>query len=108
MVAAVVGRENAQQKLSAHSGVGGIARGKLQISSVLNGQNIFVKRRGVRVLGRGRVNRAAGGLNAKLFGRAKSSSRGLKGRRLGSRPAFECQCGQVRGIGHRTKHGVAA
>ena len=89
MIAAVVGRKNAEQKLSAHSGIGGIARGELQVGSVLDGQNIFVKRRGVGVLGRGGVNRAAGGLNAELFRRAKSIARGLKRRRLGIRPAFE-------------------
>lgn len=107
VVAAVVRRENAEQKLAAHAGVGRIARGELQVGGVLNGQNIFVKRRGIRVLGRGRVNRAAGGLNAKLFGRAKRISRSLKCRRLGRRPAFECQRGEVRGISHRTKNGVA-
>jgi hypothetical protein len=104
----VVGRENAEEKLSAHSGVGGISGGKLQVSSVLNGQNVFVKRRGVGVLGRGRVDRSADGLRAELFGRAKSSSRGLKCRRLGGRPAFERQRGKVRGILHRGKHGIAA
>ena len=104
----MVGREDAEQKLSAHSGVGGVARGELQVGGVLNSQNIFVKCRGVGVLGRGRVLRPADGLGAELFGRAKSSSRGLKCRRLGGRPAFECQRGKVRGILHRGKHGVAA
>ena len=108
MVAAVVGREDAEQKLAAHSGVGGVARGKLQVGGVLNGQNVFVKRRGIRVFGRGGVNRAADGLRSELFGRAKSSSRGLKCRRLGGRPAFEGQRGKVRGILHRGKNGVAA
>ncbi len=108
MIAAVVGRENAEQKLSAHSGVGGVARGELQVGGVLDGQNVFVKRRGVRVLGRGRVLRSADGLGAELFGRAKGTARGLKGRRLGGRPAFECQRSQVRGILHRGENGVAA
>jgi hypothetical protein len=35
MVAAVVGWENAEQKLSAHSCVGGVARGELQVGGVL-------------------------------------------------------------------------
>ena len=108
MVAAMVGREDAEQKLSAHSGVGGISGGELQVGGVLNRQNVFVKRGGIGVLGRGGVNRAADGLGAELFGRAKSSSRGLKCRRLGGRPAFECQRGKVRGILHRGENGVAA
>ena len=108
IVAAVVGRENAEQKLAAHAGVGGIARGKLQVGCVLDGQNIFVKSGGVGVLGRGRVFRSACGLNAELFGRAKGSPRGLKCRRLGGRPAFECQRGKVRGILHRGQNDVGA
>jgi hypothetical protein len=55
VIAAVGGRENAEQELAARSGVGVIACGKLQVGGVLDGQNIFVKRRGVRVLGRGGV-----------------------------------------------------
>jgi len=108
VIAAVVGRENAEQKLSAHSDVGGVARGELQVGGVLNRQNVFVKRRSIGVLGRGGVFRSAGGQNAKLFGRAKGSSRGLKCRRLGGRPAFECQRGKVRGILHRGQNDVGA
>ena len=108
VISAVVGREDAEEKLSAHSGVGGVARGKLQVGGVLNGQNVFVKRRGIGVLGRGGVLCAADLLHAVLFGRAKSSPRGLKCRRLGGRPAFEGQRGKIRGILHRGKHGVAA
>lgn len=99
MVAAVVGWEDAQQKFSAHSGVGRVAGRPFQIGGVLNGQNIFVKRGGVGVFGRGRVLCAADGLGAELFGGAKSISRGLKCRGLGIRPALEFEHGKVRGIG---------
>ena len=55
MVAAVVGRENAEEKFTAHTGVGGVGRGPLQIGGVLNGQNVFVKRGGVGGFHAGRL-----------------------------------------------------
>ena len=101
MIATVVGREDAEQKLAAHTGVGGVAGRPFQIGGVLNGQNVFVKRGGVGVLLRGGVLRAADGFDPVLFGRAKTVAGGLKGRGLGVRPAFELERGQVRGVGGR-------
>jgi len=108
VVAAVVGRENTEQKFAAHAGVGGVAGRPFQIGGVLDGQNKFVERGGIGVLLRGGVFRAADLLHAVGFRRAKAVARGLEGRGLGIRPAFLLERGQVRGIGHRAKHGVAA
>ena len=108
MVAAVVGREDAEQKFAAHAGVDGVAGRPLQVGGVLDGQNKFVKRGGVGVLLRGGVFRAADLLHAVGFRRAKGVARGLKGRGFGIRPAFLFERGQVRGILHGAKHDVAA
>ncbi len=108
VVTAVVGREDAQQKFAAHAGVGGVAGRPFQIGGVLDGQNKFVERGGVGVLLRGGVLRAADLLHAVGFRRAKGVARGLEGRGLGIRPAFLFERGQVRGVGHGAKHGVAA
>ena len=108
VVAAVVGREDAEQKFAAHAGVGGVAGRPFQIGGVLDGQNKFVKRGGVGVLLRGGVFRAADLLHAVLFRRAKGTARGLEGGGFGIRPAFLFERGQVRGVGHRAEHDVAA
>lgn len=72
-ISAVVGRENAQQKFSAHAGVGRVARRPFQIGGVLNRQNVFVKRRGIGVPGRGAVFCSADGLFSDLFAGPKVS-----------------------------------
>ncbi len=59
------------------SGVDRVSRRPLQIGGVLNGQNVFVKHRGIVVLLHSGVLGSADLLHAVLFGRAKGSSRGL-------------------------------
>lgn len=42
MISAVVGREDAEQKLAAPSGVGRVGGRKFQVGGVLDGQDVFV------------------------------------------------------------------
>ena len=42
VVAAVIGREDAEKKFAAHTGVGGVAGRPFQIGGVLYGQDVFV------------------------------------------------------------------
>jgi hypothetical protein len=82
----VVRREGVQSEFIALGGVGGIDGREFQVSSVLDGQDVFLKVGGVGVLHRGRLFGVALAGLLGLGAGGKGSAHGGKGRGLGSRP----------------------
>ena len=78
MVPAAVRREDAEQKFSAHAGIGGVGGRPFQVGGVLDGQQVFVKRGGVGVLLSNRVFYAPDGFDAVFFEGTKKVTRSLK------------------------------
>ncbi len=104
----MVRREEAQAEFGAGGGVGRVGGGQFQVGGVLDGQNVFVGFGGVGGFHAGRLFGVA--LAGLLDGGAggKGGAHGGEGLRLGIRPAFEFQRGQICGGLHGGQNDVGA
>ena len=104
----MIRREDAQFEFGAGGGVGRVGGRKFQVGGVLEGQNVFVGIGGVGGFHAGRFFGVA--LAGLLRGGAggKRAAHGGKSLRLGIRPAFEFQRGQVRRGLHGGENDVGA
>lgn len=91
----MIRRKAAEFEFGADGGVGRVNGRVFQVSSVLDGQDVFVGIGGIAGLHDGRLFGVALAGSLRVDAGRKGSTQSGEGRGVGIRPAFEFHCGQV-------------